>query len=90
LLSPRAVNQVLKDKVSLKACQFVQEKKDEIVIRIVPDRSKNFRGELEEIKKAMRKMVGESIFLLEEVAEEPIRRGSQGKIPLIVSKVNNR
>lgn len=88
ILSPRAINQVLKNKVSFKACQFIQNKTDEIVVRIVPDTSRDFRNELKELQKSIGKIVGSNVSILEEVAEEPIRRGSQGKIPLILSQVN--
>ena len=79
LLSPRAINQVLKDKVSFKACQFIQENDDKIIVRVVPDMSKNFKKELEGVKKALSEMVGDGVFIVEEVAKEPLRRGSQGK-----------
>lgn len=86
LLSPRAVNQVLKDKMSFKACQFVQVNDKEIVVRIVPDRTRDFRKDLEEVKRSIRTMSDKEIIISEEIAKEPLRRGSQGKIPLIISK----
>ncbi len=87
ILSPRAVNQVLKNKVSFKACQFIQNSEEEIVIRVVPDNSMDFRKELTEVKKHLQDMAGEGVFIQEEIASEPLRRGSQGKIPLIVSNI---
>jgi phenylacetate-CoA ligase len=87
LLSPRAVNQVLKDKVSFKACQFIQEKTDEIVIRIVPDASGSVNREISEVRRELEKMVGRGVVIGELIEKEPLRRGSQGKIPLIVSHI---
>ena len=87
LLSPRAINQVLKDKVSFKACQFIQKEKDDIVVRIVPNKSNDFRRELDEVKKNLKEIICEDVHIEEEIADEPIRRGSQGKIPLIISKI---
>ena len=86
LLSPRAVNQVLKDKVSFKACQFIQISCNEVVVRIVPDNSGEFREDLDNVKKAIKSMMGEGISVDEEIADAPLRRGNQGKIPLIISK----
>lgn len=87
ILSPRAINQVLKNKVSFKACQFIQNSEEEIVIRVVPDKSMDFRKELSEVKKHLQDMAGEGVSIQEEIASEPLRRGSQGKIPLIVSNI---
>ncbi|MEW6600035.1 MAG: hypothetical protein AB1499_03605 [Nitrospirota bacterium] len=87
LLSPRAVNQVLKDKISFKACQFVQENKNEVIIRVVPDKTKDFRRDLENAKYALGKILGQDLLITEKIADEPVRRGTQGKIPLIISKI---
>ena len=87
LLSPRAVNQVLKDKVSFKACQFIQDKIEEIVIRIVPDSTGNLKKELTEVKQELGKMVGPGVTIEALIETEPLRRGNQGKIPLIISHV---
>jgi phenylacetate-CoA ligase len=87
ILSPRAINQVLKNKVSFKACQFIQNSENEIIIRVVPDRSRDFSRELMEVRKHLQDMAGEGVSISEEIAREPLRRGSQGKIPLIVSNI---
>jgi hypothetical protein len=87
LYSPRAANQVLKDKVSFRACQFLQTRLDEVIIRVVPTPGTDVRPELLEVKKALRQMLGENVMIGEEIAAEPLRRGNQGKIPLIVSRL---
>jgi phenylacetate-CoA ligase len=87
LYSPRAINQVLKDKVSFVACQFVQCIPEEIIIRVVPDHQQDFRPELEEVKRALQRIVGSEMRIREEVADAPLRRGNQGKIPLILSQL---
>lgn len=88
LLSPRAINQVLKNKVSFKTCQFIQEDEKTIIIRVVPDKGNNFKRDLDEVQKELRSIVGTKSHIFEEVVDEPVRRGNQGKIPLIISKLN--
>ncbi len=89
ILSPRAVNQVLKNKVSFKSCQFIQKKSSELIVRVVPELSKDFKKELKELLRSLKKIVGEEVYIIEEIADEPVRRGTQGKIPLIISKIKN-
>ena len=90
LFSPRAVNQVLKDKISFKACQFVQENENEVILRVVPDKTKNFGKDIEDAKLGLSKILGQNVVITEEIAEEPVRRGNHGKIPLIISKIGHK
>jgi phenylacetate-CoA ligase len=88
VFSPRALsNQVFKNRVSFQSCQFVQEKSNEIIIHVVPDRMFDFQSDLDEVRKSLIEMVGTEMSVLEEIANEPLRRGSQGKIPLILSRI---
>lgn len=88
VLSPRAINQVLKDKVTFKACQFIQNSQSELIVRVVPDKAADYRAELDELKRSVAAIVGDDVIVEEEIADQPIRRGTQGKIPFIISKVN--
>lgn len=90
LYSPRAINQVLKDKVSFRFCQFIQRSDDLVVVRIVPTPGLELRQELDEVKSALREMLGKEVTVEEEIANEPLRRGSQGKVPLILSLLQAR
>jgi phenylacetate-CoA ligase len=85
ILSPRAINQLLKNKTSFKSCQFIQEDHNTIIIRVVAG---NFGAcrDSEEVKKGLYDILGESINVLIKEADKPIQYES-GKIPLIVSKL---
>ena len=78
---------MLKDKVSFHSCQFIQRSYDLVVVRIVPTPGLDLRQELDEVKSALREMLGREVKVEEEIANEPLRRGSQGKIPLIFSQI---
>jgi hypothetical protein len=83
------LNQVLKNRVSFQSCQFVQMKSNEIIIRVVPDRMRDYQSDLDEVRKSLIEMVGTEMSIQEEIAQEPLRRGSQGKIPLILSNITH-
>ena len=84
ILSPRAVNQVLKNKMSFQVCQFVQKNQDTVVLRVVPGKG-NLQHDVNEVQRALQELLGNGMNILFEKATEPIRRGQQGKIPLIIS-----
>ncbi len=88
ILSPRAVNQVLKNKVMFRSCQFVQEPDGGILVLAVPDGGADIRQDLEDVVGALRSMTG-GLNVRGEVVAEPLRRGGQGKIPLIMSNISN-
>jgi len=52
----------------------------------VPVGGRDFSRDLSEVKKSLSALVGGAVRIGEEVAGEPLRRGSRGKIPLIVSQ----
>lgn len=85
ILSPRAINQLLKNKTSFKACQFVQQDYNTIIIRMVPRDSEACKNS-EEVRNGLYNIIGKSINVLIEEAEEPIQY-ENGKIPLIISKL---
>jgi phenylacetate-CoA ligase len=83
IFSPRAINQVLKNKTSFKACQFIQYDLRNLEIRVVPaDRSAG--KEAEAVRKSLQGMLGTGLAVTVCFADEPYQRAS-GKIPLIVS-----
>ncbi len=83
ILSPRAINQVLKNKTSFKVCQLVQHDKETLEIRIV---SGNGEAEKEAaiVKKDLDMLLMGQFHTFVQFAREPIQRAS-GKIPLIIS-----
>lgn len=85
ILSPRAINQVLKNKTAFKSCQFIQKRIDFIIIRIVP-RNSNYFKEAEKVKSELMKILGKTINISIKKAERVIQYDS-GKIPLIISKL---
>jgi phenylacetate-CoA ligase len=88
ILSPRAVNQVLKNKTAFKSCQFIQEDMETIVIRIVRGNGKA-RVQGLEVQRDLISMVGGSTRVHVEEADAPLQYDN-GKIPLIVSKIKRK
>jgi len=87
IYSPRVINQFLKDKISFRSCQFIQLQRKTVIIRIVPETGVGFQDEINEVKAKIGKLLGSTIELKVEIAKEPIYRGTQRKIPLIISEV---
>ncbi|MBZ5693767.1 MAG: hypothetical protein LAN36_00250 [Acidobacteriia bacterium] len=93
LFSPRALNQLLKQSVSLRFCQFVHDRPDRVVVRAVPrtapGTAQNNGGAMAEvlrIRTSLEHLLGPCMQVITDLASEPIaRRG--GKIPLIVNEV---
>jgi phenylacetate-CoA ligase len=88
ILSARTLSPLLKNKISINLCQFVQKSKSEIIIRFIPFKNMRFTEDLAKLKKELKSIIGDEIYLVEEISSEPIRRGIQGKIPLILSSFN--
>jgi len=90
ILSPRAISPLFKDKKAFMVCQIVQPSIGEIVLRVVPDRKKSefLKSDLKESVCALKLVTGNELLIHEEVSEAPLRRGTQGKIPFIVSSLN--
>ena len=86
LLSPRVINQFLKNKISFNSCQFIQESIDNLVIRIVPGKG-DFKKEVQLLVNDLDQLFKQSIKLKIDYADAPIMRG-YGKFPLIINRVN--
>jgi phenylacetate-CoA ligase len=86
IYSPRVISPFLKDKGSIRSCQFIQPAPDKVIIRLVPEKSGNFEDEIDNVKRDLGNLLGKNIKIETVIAEEPIRRGEQGKIPLIISE----
>ncbi|OQX56285.1 MAG: hypothetical protein B5M53_02200 [Candidatus Cloacimonas sp. 4484_209] len=86
LFSPRVINQFLKDKVSFKTCQFIQEDSRRVIVRIVPGKG-TYELDARRLVKDLISVIGTSMLFSIEYAKEPIKRDS-GKIPLIINKSN--
>ena len=84
ILSPRTISPLVRRK-SFRVCQFVQESTDSLTVRIVPG---NGRAEkdAEDVRRALRAVVGDSIQLSVQWAERPIQH-LNGKIPIVISNL---
>ena len=85
ILSPRAINQLLKNKTFFKSCQFIQEDHNTIIIRVVIGNSGAWK-DIEEVENGLYDILGNSINVLIKWADKAIQY-ENGKIPLIVSKL---
>jgi phenylacetate-CoA ligase len=85
-LTPRIINQYIKDKTAFKACQIVQETSTSICIRYVPGNG-DHEAQAERLRSDLLSLLGKGYSISIIMADEPIVRES-GKIPLIISKVN--
>ncbi len=85
ILSPRAINQLLKDRTSFRSCQFVQRARDTVEIRVVPgdgDAAKDAKS----VKEALERMLGRTVAVEVVFGDKPLQR-KNGKIPLIFSSI---
>jgi phenylacetate-coenzyme A ligase PaaK-like adenylate-forming protein len=85
LFSPRALNQLLKESVSLRFCQFVHDRPERVVVRAVGGNS-NAAAEMMHIRSRLQELLGTSMKVTAELASAPVMRPG-GKIPLIVNQV---
>jgi phenylacetate-CoA ligase len=83
ILSPRAINQLLKERASFRFCQFVQQAKDTVEIRIVPGEG-NAVKEAREVKGGLEGILGRGASVAVRFTDKPLQR-ENGKIPLIFS-----
>ncbi len=82
IFSPRAVNQVLKYATAFRFCQFVQQKKNQVLIRAVGSGASAER-DLAEVRRGILSLLGDGMTVEVELASEPIvTRG--GKTPLVI------
>lgn len=85
ILSPRVINQFLKDKTSFKACQLIQESTEKIVIRIVPGNG-HYEKDRDSLRADLQKLLGARVAFEVVESDRPLTR-AQGKIPLILNKL---
>jgi phenylacetate-CoA ligase len=85
LLSPRALNQLLKYSAGLRSCQFVHDRLDRVVVRVVPSNGAA-AAEAFRIRSSLQELLGPGMQVTAELASEPVLRPG-GKIPLIVNQV---
>jgi phenylacetate-CoA ligase len=85
IFSPRALNQLLKGATSLRACQFVQERPEHVIVRAV---SSNGKGpeEMMLIRTQLEKLLGPSMRVTAEIAAQPVVLAG-GKTPLIINRI---
>jgi phenylacetate-CoA ligase len=85
IFSPRALNQLLKGATSLRACQFVQERPEHVIVRAV---SSNGTGpeEMMQIRAQLEKLLGPSMRVTAEIATQPVVLPG-GKTPLIINRI---
>jgi len=83
LLSPRALNQILKETSSLRACQFVHDRPERVIVRAV---SSNGKGpeEMMQVRLKLEQLLGPSMRVTAEIATQPVILPG-GKIPLIIN-----
>lgn len=87
LLSPRVINQFLKNKVSFNSCQFIQENINSLIVHVVPGKG-DFKNEAQVLINDLDKLFKHSLKLEIKYANSPIMRG-QGKFPLIINRISN-
>lgn len=88
IFSPRAINQVLKDKTAFAACQFIQHDSHNVEIRVVPA-NEGATKEAEAVRRSLERILAGRLSVTVRFAEEPLQRAS-GKMPLIVSPYTNK
>jgi phenylacetate-coenzyme A ligase PaaK-like adenylate-forming protein len=87
ILSPRAISPLVRRK-SFRVCQFIQETTDSLTVRIVAGNGRTEK-DAEDVRKALRAVVGDSIQLSVQWAERPIQH-LNGKIPIVISNLGKR
>jgi phenylacetate-CoA ligase len=85
ILSPRALNQLLKGSTTFRFCQFVQAEPSHVVVRAVPSSSRASE-EVSNVRRALQELLGPGMQVGSELADAPIARAG-GKIPLIVDQM---
>ncbi len=83
ILSPRAINQLLKDRTSFRSCQFIQHARNAVEIRVAPGHG-NAAREADEVRKGLEGILGRQAEVVVRFAEKPLQRDN-GKMPLIFS-----
>ncbi|MGH9684342.1 MAG: phenylacetate--CoA ligase family protein [Candidatus Acidiferrales bacterium] len=87
IFSPRALNQLLKQSSSLRFCQFLHDRSERVVVRVVPGSDAGRpTEETAAIRDRLQTLLGPAMHVVSEIASAPIARPG-GKIPLIVNQV---
>jgi phenylacetate-CoA ligase len=90
LLSPRALNQLLKQSSSLQFCQFIHDSVNHVTVRAVARSTQSIdrtAAEIMYIRACLADLAGPCMQVTARLATEPITRPG-GKIPLIVNQVS--
>ncbi len=85
ILSPRAINQLLKDRTSFRSCQFIQRAKDMVEVLVVAGGGAAAE-EARSVGVALERMIGRDVTVVVRFGEKPLQR-KNGKIPLILSSI---
>ena len=85
LFSPRALNQLLKHSTSFRFCQFIHQRRERVVVRVVPGNKDQALVEMMAVRAQLQKLLGSCVEVTAELAPEPFTRPG-GKIPLIVNQ----
>ena len=88
ILSPRALNQLLKDSYGFRFCQFVQESGDAVEIRAVASDASAGK-ELAGVQRRLEQLLGKGMRVTARLVSEPMARAG-GKIPLIVRRAGQQ
>ncbi|MBN1479385.1 phenylacetate--CoA ligase family protein [candidate division KSB1 bacterium] len=87
IYSPRVINQFLKNKQSFNYCQFIQDRADSLIVRIVPGIG-DVQGETQMLLHDLDHLLQGALTIRTCVAERPIMRG-EGKYPFILNHADN-
>ena len=85
LFSPRALNQLLKETSSMRFCQFVHDRKERVIVRVVPGNNHAFE-EMMQVRSRLQALLGDGMQVTAELAAAPLARPG-GKHPLILNRV---
>jgi len=85
LFSPRALNQLLKEASSMRFCQFVHDRPERVVVRVVAGNSRAAE-EMMQVRARLQELLGPGMQVTAELAVAPLARPG-GKLPLIVNQV---
>lgn len=83
IYSPRVINQFLKNKQSFNYCQFIQDRANSLVIRIVPG-SGDVDAEIHILLRDLDRLLQGALTIQTCLAERPLMRG-EGKFPFIIN-----
>ena len=68
LFSPRALNQLLKQSTSFRFCQFIQRRRERVVVRVVPGDTNQALAEMMAVRAQLQNLLGSSVEVTAELA----------------------